>query len=96
MFYINCFLLYSILGFLLETIAAFIMKSGFKSGILYGPWTPVYGIGAILTIIISEYFFKHLHLKIWQETIIVFIIITLVLTFIISFIYIMLNLIITF
>ncbi len=82
MFYINCFLLYSILGFLLETIAAFIMKSGFKSGILYGPWTPVYGIGAILTIIISEYFFKHLHLKIWQETIIVFIIITLVLTFI--------------
>lgn len=82
MFYINCFILYSFLGYILETIAAFFMKNGFKSGILYGPWTPVYGIGAICTIIISEYFFKHLHLKTWQETIIVFIIITLVLTLI--------------
>ncbi len=82
MFYLNCFLIYSILGYLFETATAFVMKSGFKSGILYGPWTPVYGIGAIITLIISEYFFKNLHLKIWQETIIVFIIITLVLTFI--------------
>ena len=82
MFYINCFFVYSVLGFLLETIVAFFMKNGFKSGILYGPWTPVYGIGAILIISISQYFFKNLHLKLWQEFIIVFIIITLALTFI--------------
>ena len=56
MFYINCFLLYSILGYLLETLAAFITKSNFKSGILFGPWTPVYGLGAVLIILISRYF----------------------------------------
>lgn len=81
-FYINCFLIYSILGFFLETIVAFITKSHFNSGILYGPWTPVYGIGALLIIIISHYFFMNLHMPRWQETIIVFLIITMVLTFI--------------
>lgn len=80
MFYVNCFLLYSILGYLLETIAAFVTKSHFKSGILFGPWTPVYGLGAVLIIFISHYFFVQLHLPRWKETIIVFIIITAVLT----------------
>lgn len=82
MFYLNCFLLYSILGFLLETSVALLTRSHFHSGILYGPWTPVYGIGSILIIIISHYFFMNLHMPRWQETIIVFLIITIVLTFI--------------
>lgn len=82
MFYINCFLVYSILGFLLETAVAFITRSHFNSGILYGPWTPVYGIGAILIMVISHYFFMNLHMPRWQETIIVFLIITVVLTII--------------
>lgn len=82
MFYINCFLLYSILGYLLETLAAFITKSNFKSGILFGPWTPVYGLGAVLIILISRYFFVNLHMPRWKETIIVFIVITFVLTLI--------------
>lgn len=82
MFYINCFLLYSILGYLLETLAAFITKSNFKSGILFGPWTPVYGMGAVLIILISRYFFVNLHMPRWKETIIVFIVITFVLTLI--------------
>ena len=82
MFYINCFLLYSILGYLLETLAAFITKSNFKSGILFGPWTPVYGMGAVLIILISRYFFVNLHMPRWKETIVVFIVITFVLTLI--------------
>ena len=82
MFYINCFLLYSRLGYLLETLAAFITKSNFKSGILFGPWTPVYGLGAVLIILISRYFFVNLHMPRWKETIIVFIVITFVLTLI--------------
>ena len=80
MYYLNTFLLYSILGFLLETIRSFLVNSKFTSGILYGPWTPIYGIGIVIVILISNYLFSHLHLSRWLETFITFIIITLVLT----------------
>ena len=43
-----------------------------ESGVLYGPWTPIYGIASILIILISEKLFKKLHMKRWKETIIVF------------------------
>lgn len=80
MYYLNTFLIYSILGFLLETIRSFFVNSKFTSGILYGPWTPIYGLGIVLVILISNYLFSHLHLSRWLETFITFIIITLVLT----------------
>ena len=80
MYYLNTFLLYSILGFLLETVRSFFVNSKFTSGILYGPWTPIYGIGIVIVILISNYLFAHLHLSRWVETIITFLIITLVLT----------------
>ena len=80
MYYLNTFLLYSILGFLLETVRSFLVNSKFTSGILYGPWTPIYGIGIVIVILISNYLFAHLHLSRWVETFITFIIITIVLT----------------
>ena len=80
MYYLNTFLIYSILGFLLETIRSFFVNSKFTSGILYGPWTPIYGIGIVIVILISNYLFSHLHLSRWVETFITFIIITIVLT----------------
>lgn len=80
MYYLNTFLLYSILGFLLETIRSFLVNSKFTSGILYGPWTPIYGIGIVIVILISNYLFAHLHLSRWVETFITFVIITLILT----------------
>lgn len=80
MYYLNTFLLYSILGFLLETVRSFLVNSKFTSGILYGPWTPIYGLGIVLVILISNYLFSHLHLSRWVETFITFIIITIVLT----------------
>lgn len=72
MYYLNCFFVYSILGYFFETAYAFITKSNFKSGILYGPITPIYGIGTIVILILSEYFFKNLHMSRWIESIIVF------------------------
>ena len=51
-----------------------------ESGILYGPWTPIYGFASILIIIISDKLFKNLHLPRWVETIIVAIVLTVVLT----------------
>lgn len=80
MYYLNTFLLYSILGFLLETVRSFFVNSKFTSGILYGPWTPIYGIGIVIVILISNYLFAHLHLSRWVETFITFVIITLILT----------------
>lgn len=80
MYYLNTFLLYSILGFLLETVRSFLVNSKFTSGILYGPWTPIYGIGIVIVILISNYLFAHLHLSRWVETFITFVIITLILT----------------
>ena len=80
MYYLNTFLIYSILGFLLETIRSFFFFFKFTSGIMYGPWTPIYGLGIVLVILISNYLFSHLHLSRWVETLITFIIITLVLT----------------
>ncbi len=48
MYFINCFFLYSILGFFLETIFSLVKGFSYESGILYGPWTPVYGFGVIV------------------------------------------------
>ena len=81
MYYINTFILYAILGFILETVRSTVANNKFTSGILYGPWTPIYGFGIILIIILSNYLFSHLHLSKTVEIIIFFLVITLILTF---------------
>ena len=75
MYYLNCFLVYSVLGYILETGLALITKSNFNSGIMYGPWTPIYGIGTVTILLLSHYFFMNLHMPRWIETIVVFIIV---------------------
>lgn len=80
MYYLNCFFVYSILGYVMETFLAFITKSGFKSGILFGPWTPIYGIGTVVILLLSNYFFINLHMPRWLETIIVFFVVAIFLS----------------
>lgn len=80
MYYINTFLIYSILGYGLETVVAFFTKSHFQSGILYGPWTPVYGVGAVMIVLLSNYLFYNLHMPRIYETLFAFVIITIMLT----------------
>ncbi|MCI9110656.1 MAG: hypothetical protein HFH47_02445, partial [Bacilli bacterium] len=42
------FFVYSILGYILEIIFGFAIGAHVpKSGILYGPWTPIYGIASV-------------------------------------------------
>lgn len=48
MYYINLFYINSIIGYILESIFYFMFNYEGGSGILYGPWTPIYGIGCIL------------------------------------------------
>lgn len=50
MYYINYFFFFSIIGHLMETIAV----PNFTSGILYGWWTPVYGFGVIIILLIGK------------------------------------------
>ena len=52
MYYINNFLFFSLLGHILESIIYFFLDNGGYSGILYGPWTPVYGFGIVLIVLI--------------------------------------------
>ena len=80
MYYLNCFFLYSILGFFLETGYSYITKNNFESGILYGPWTPIYGIGVVVIILLSNYFFMNLHMPRWLETVIVFFVVAIFLS----------------
>lgn len=55
MYYMNYFFLFSIIGHILES---FFYVNGGESGILYGPYTPVYGIGVCLIILVFNYLNK--------------------------------------
>ena len=72
--------MYSIFGYILETIVAFLTHTNFKSGILSLWWTPVYGIGAVTILFISNYLFKNLHMNRVYETIIVFFVVAITLS----------------
>ena len=49
-YYINYFFLFSIIGHFIETV----LIKNFTSGILYGWWTPVYGFGVVLILLIGK------------------------------------------
>lgn len=49
-YYINYFFLFSIIGHFIETV----FIKNFTSGILYGWWTPVYGFGVVLILLIGK------------------------------------------
>lgn len=51
MYYLNYFFIFSIIGHFLEQ---FIYYNG-ESGILYGYWTPIYGIGVITIIFLHNF-----------------------------------------
>lgn len=51
------------------------------SGMLYGPFTPIYGIGALLILVISKFIFNILNLNKVLEVIIIVISLTIILTF---------------
>ena len=50
MYYINYFFIFSIIGHFIETV----FVPNFTSGILYGWWTPVYGFGSVLILLIEK------------------------------------------
>ena len=81
MYYISNFLLFSILGHLLESFIYLIMDSHNYSGIMYGPWTPVYGFGIIIIIVIYN-FIKKRNINNISKVISIFLLSMIFLTFI--------------
>ncbi len=55
------FIIYSIVGYIIETTYGFLTKGVIESrqGFLYGPFCSIYGIGAIIMIISLQYFKKN-------------------------------------
>lgn len=54
-YYINIFFIFSFLGFLFENLLNVFTNANFNSGILYGPWTFIYGIGVLLIIVVRKF-----------------------------------------
>ncbi len=76
--FVKLFLIYSILGYLLETLGTVYYDKHFNSGILKGPFTIIYGI-AIFIILGLNHFTKKIKDK-KKQIIIYFILITIILT----------------
>jgi len=79
MYFINNFFFYSIIGHIFESIIYLFCEG--ESGILYGPWTPVYGIGVVIIFSFYIYFIKKGFSKkiiIWNLFLVVFILLTLI------------------
>ena len=77
MYYLNYFFIFSIIGHILET---FVYHNG-ESGILFGPWTPVYGIGVIIISLIHLFLDKTSKNKI-TKPLLLFILSSIILTLI--------------
>lgn len=59
------FMMYAIMGWIYEVVLeVFIYKWGFSNrGVLFGPWCPVYGFGALIFIFVAYRFIKDKPLK---------------------------------
>ena len=83
MLYFNYLVIYSIFGFLLESEVYKIGNMNTHSGILYGPYTYVYGFGVLASILIYEKLDKYLKKKNkYLKVLIYFLIFTFILTLI--------------
>lgn len=69
-YFLNCFFIYSILGHLLESFI-FSFYIG-ESGVLYGLWTPIYGIGCFCIILINELISKKFSLNNFFKVLLLF------------------------
>lgn len=82
MFYTKIFLLYSLLGFIMESTLYKIKTINKHSGIFYGPMTAVYGVGIVSIELLNKYFFKRIKCNKILKLLIEFIALTVILSLI--------------
>ena len=80
LYYVNVFLIYSIIGFLMETILKNFFFHGMNTGFMYGPWIPVYGLGSCLIIFCMRFVFNRIKVNRLSKTCILFLMSTILLT----------------
>ncbi len=78
MYYLNCFFVYSIIGHIIESFVYDIY--GGESGIFYGFWTPIYGIGCVIIIAVYNLFFKDIKMNKYLKALLIFLINAFLLT----------------
>ena len=79
MYYVNVFFVFSFLGFLFENVLNIFTNDNFNSGILYGPWTFIYGIGALLIVFLNKFLAQY-PMKKWKKVILFYLGITILMT----------------
>lgn len=63
MYYLNMFFICSVLGYIIETSLKLLFFKSMNNGILFGPWVPIYGFGAVIIVLITDLFFKKRKVK---------------------------------
>lgn len=64
-YYLNLFFIFSIIGYFIESFWSYICKEKFGSGMLFLPWTPIYGIGVIIIVLVFNFLQKYIHVPGW-------------------------------
>lgn len=70
MYYMNYFFIFSILGHILES---FVYQNG-ESGILLGWWTPIYGFGVVIILLLNKFIFEKLNVSKIMKVLLIFLI----------------------
>ena len=77
-YYLNLFFIHSFIGFLLETGLKTFFFHDMNNGILFGPWIPVYGFGAVIIALVSKFIFHRLKIsKLWKTVLLFFVVFVL-------------------
>ena len=79
-YYLNNFLLYSIFGFLYETIVHLITSGKIVQNPFVGPWMPIYGFGIIIMIFLTRFVFNRLKMPRFLKVISLFLLTIFILT----------------
>lgn len=79
--YLKYFLIFSLLGFIMESVVYKVSGSNSHSGVLLGPYTLVYGFGGLFIVLINNYFDK-IPMNNFLKLVLLFIIFTVVCTLI--------------
>lgn len=80
LYYINVFLIYSMIGFLMETSLKTFFFHHMNNGTMYGPWIPVYGLGCCLIIVCMRFVFNRIKVNRLSKVCLFFLLSTLTLT----------------
>lgn len=79
-YYLNNFLLYSVFGFLYETIVHLITSGKIVQNPFVGPWMPIYGFGIIIMIFLTRFVFNRLKMPRFLKVISLFLLTIFILT----------------